>query len=169
MALPAATNVAIAEALASLEREIQTARLTNDPLAQPLKALAATVYAMHRLFSDGTLALKEAQQPSPILTPDAERQLVERLAQEGWKAVKGATWEAHRQMNWRLAATVGTSVAALVLVTGLACYSVGWWHRGAADAAPQSLQTCREGELISSADGSRKGCVVWLGPAPQQP
>jgi len=156
-ALSAETDAAIAEALGSLERDIRTARATNDPLAQPLKALAATVGALHRLFADGTLALQEAQRHTPILTPDAERQLLDRLAQEGRKAVRDATWEAHRQMN------------GLMLVTGVGSYWTGWWQRGHADAADHSLRTCLNGEAMLSPDGTRKGCVVWLGPAARQP
>ena len=168
-ALSAETDAAIAEALGSLERDIRTARATNDPLAQPLKALAATVGALHRLFADGTLALQEAQRHTPILTPDAERQLLDSLAQEGRKAVRDATWEAHRQMNWRLAAAVGAAVAGLMLVTGVGSYWTGWWQRGHADAADHSLRTCLNGEAMLSPDGTRKGCVVWLGPAARQP
>jgi hypothetical protein len=167
-ALAPETNVVVAEALRLLEKEIQAARAINDPLVHPLKALAATVYSLHRLFVDGTQALKGAQQAPPVLTPAAERELLDRLAQEGWKAVKGATWEAHRQMNWQLAVTVGAAVAALLLVTGLGGYWTGWWQRGRADVAGLSTEMCRIGEAISSQDGELKGCVVWLGATPPQ-
>jgi hypothetical protein len=166
---PPETDAVITAALAALEREIQTARATSDPLVHPLKALAATVLALHHLFVNGTRTLRQAQQMTPVLTPAAERQLLDRLAEEARKTVRGATWEAHRQMNWQLAGTVGAAVAVLMLVSGFGGYWAGWWQRGRAQAAAASLEMCRDGATIVSTDGTRKGCVVWLGPAMPQP
>jgi hypothetical protein len=123
------TGDEISAAQAELDRALQIANLTNDPLRYVLSAMSAHQRAMHRLFVDGgltlTQAISEAKQP-PVLSPEGEKKFFAVAEQ----AIRGGAFQALDAVSRRLARSHDRRSIAIVcgvmFATAVAGFAIGW-------------------------------------------
>lgn len=150
-------------ALADLERCAMEARVVEDRYGHWFDAQAHALRAFHRLFVDGVMtvsaALRDAQRPAALLSPDTEREMIDRVAKAVPPAVQRTMVSWHSWIDRKVALGVGAAGVAL-LVAGLASgFAAGWFWQ--ADRV-RGLQDTMSGLQASAFRDGPSGAQAWL-------
>jgi hypothetical protein len=147
---------------ADLRREAERAGHVNDPMQHVLGALANGIDAMQHVLGVLANGIDAMQRPAPVLSPAAEKQLVERVARDApgacVQAVRNEMRAIRRSLDMRtLALAAGGLLAAAAGGLG-----GGYWLGYSAASSAHLLATCQGGEIRTM--GSRRYCIqaVWL-------
>jgi hypothetical protein len=128
----------------------------DEPLRELVVAMAEDQRGLRQLLS----SLQSAPPPQ-VLTPEAERKLCDRLAQNASHAARGAIWDAHKRVDRTFTLGLATGIVAMVLAGVGGGYWWGWSAAAGRDIDTQStLGTMPSG---AAADWAK---IVRLNPPP---
>lgn len=162
--IPSSSAERIAAARNALAQSIALAGLQRDPMRPVLDALSQTLDAMEAAANDVRSSASSAASPASPISPEAERKLVDRLAQAAAAGANRHTMELAQAHNWR---TVLIAAGVLAITTMAALTGGVWW--GASLPVQTNLgQLPREVVQMLAANDMRKAIAECKPLGPQQ-